>query len=152
MTKRIVSIAVLFFIVTNIFAQADKVVGYWLTENTKAQVQVYKTENGKYYGKMVWLKEPKDENGKLKVDKHNKDAKLQTRPIMNLVFISHFSYNADDKEWQDGEIYDPESGNTYKCFMWFENNNFEVLNVKGYIGFSFIGRTTKWKREQALRH
>lgn len=134
------------------FCQADKVVGYWQTENGKGQIQVYKTDKGQYYGKIVWLKSPNDDSGKPCTDSKNANTKLQKRLLLQLNLLSHFTYNVNSKEWENGTIYDPESGSTYKCFMWFENNNFDVLFLKGYVGFSFIGRTSKWKREQGLKH
>ncbi|MFQ3578982.1 MAG: DUF2147 domain-containing protein [Bacteroidales bacterium] len=134
-----------------VFSQADKVVGYWLTENNDAQVQIYKGTDNKYHGRMVWLKEPREANGELKTDTKNPDEKLKSRTLLNLVFIHNFEYDKSDNRWENGKIYDPESGNTYSCYIWFENNNFNVLYLKGYLGISLLGRTTKWTREDTLR-
>ena len=87
---------------------ADKILGYYLTldddtKKEKSQVQIYKNSNGKYYGKIVWLKEP-NENGKPKLDKHNPDEKLQKRAIMGLEMLKDFTYNKGDQEWSDGMI------------------------------------------------
>ena len=38
---------------------ADDIIGKWLNEDQDAHVQIYK-ENGKFYGKIVWLKEPNE--------------------------------------------------------------------------------------------
>ena len=38
---------------------ADAIIGKWLNEDQDAHVQIYK-ESGKYYGKIVWLKEPNE--------------------------------------------------------------------------------------------
>ena len=47
----------------NAQGKPDKILGYYLTYDDetgaeKSQVQIYKDANGKYYGKIVWLKEP----------------------------------------------------------------------------------------------
>ena len=42
------------------------------------------------------------------------------------------TYDADDNEWEDGRIYDPTSGKTYKVEMYFEKP--DVLTVKGKLG------------------
>ena len=52
--------------------------------------------------------------------------------------------------WEGGTIYDPETGKIYKCRMWFDDNT-DILKVKGYIGVSFVGRTTEWEREYSVR-
>ena len=150
MKRAILLITVLFFTLSQAFTQADKVIGYWLTEEGDSQVRIYKATNGKYYGKIEWLDEPM-ENGKPKVDDDNPDPKLQNRPIMGLQLLNDFVYDAGDKEWSDGSIYDPKSGNTYDCYMWFEDNN-NVLFIKGYVmGMRFLGRSTEWTRESKLR-
>jgi uncharacterized protein (DUF2147 family) len=135
----------------NLFAQsgnteADQILGVWLTGNEKAKVQVYKCGD-KYCGKIVWLKEPFYEDGKAKHDKNNPDEKLQSRPTMGMNLLTDFEYD-DDLEWEDGEIYDPEEGKTYSCVINMDEDDKKILNVRGYIGFSFIGRTDSWTRSE----
>ncbi|MFZ4546465.1 MAG: DUF2147 domain-containing protein [Bacteroidales bacterium] len=136
-------------------AKADKIVGYYLTrdDDTKAeksQVQIYKHTNGKYYGKIVWLKEP-NKDGKPKIDDQNPEAKLKNRPIMNLEILKGFTYNADDDEWSEGTIYNPQGGKTYNCYMNFGSAN--TLKIRGFIGASWmgLGKTAEWTKEPALR-
>ena len=136
-------------------AAADKIVGYYLTldddtKKEKSQVQIYKNTNGKYYGKIVWLKEP-NENGKPKLDKHNPDEKLQKRAIMGLEILKGFTYNKSDMEWSDGSIYNPTSGKTYHCFIKFESPT--SLKIRGYIGAAWmgLGKTAIWTKEASLR-
>jgi uncharacterized protein (DUF2147 family) len=136
-------------------AKADKILGYFLTFDDetgaeKSQIQIYKATNGKYYGKIVWLKEP-TKNGKPKVDDKNPEAKLQSRPIMGLVILRDFTYNSSDNEWSDGTIYNPSSGKTYNCYMNFESNT--RLKIRGYIGASWmgLGKTAYWTKEANQR-
>lgn len=130
---------------TAVFSQADKVVGMWLTQDGDSHVKIYKSADGKYFGQIKWLKNP-TENGKPKLDKKNPNDKLKTRPILELTLLSGFVYNAKKQQWVDGTIYDPKSGKTYNCYMWFEGADGNTLHVKGYIGLSFIGREVAWKR------
>ena len=76
-------------------------------------------------------------------DSQNPDAKLRSRPRLGLVFMQGFKYD-DDNKWDDGKIYDPESGKTYSCYMKMESAN--TMEVKGYIGFSLIGKSQSWTR------
>ena len=125
-------------------AQADDILGKWLNADKDAHIEVYK-QGGKYFGKIVWLKEPIDpDTGKPKRDKENPDARLRSRPTLGLVIMENFVFS--DGEWESGSIYDPKTGNTYKCYMNLKNSN--TLFVRGYIGKSWmgLGRTTEWTR------
>lgn len=130
---------------------ADKVKGYWITEKGTSQVWIYKAKNGDYYGKIVWLEEP-NEDGAPKKDKENPDDDLKDRPLLDLLLLRGFEYDNDDMEWENGTIYDPESGKTYDCYMWFEDGDYNNLKIKGFVmGMRFIGRETTWRREPAKR-
>ncbi|MCF6171446.1 MAG: DUF2147 domain-containing protein [Bacteroidales bacterium] len=126
--------------------KADDILGIWLNEDKDAHVEIYK-EDGKYFGKIIWLKTPiREETGKPKLDRENEDESLRSRPVMGLLLLSDFEFDGDD-EWEDGTIYDPKNGKTYKCYMEFEDEaDKDNLKVRGYIGFSLLGRTTYWTR------
>ena len=146
MKKLIFFLAFLFLGSMYLSAQADKILGFWLTGEGTSQVQIYKGTDGKYYGNITWLEEP-NENGKPKVDDDNPDPALQQRPILGLTILQNLEYDKKDKEWINGSIYDPKNGKTYDCYMWFEDDD-SVLQMKGYVmGMRFIGRTSSWKRE-----
>lgn len=121
---------------------ADKCLGIWLTEDKSAKVEIYK-KGEKYYGKLIWLKEPNNESGKPKVDDKNPDDKLKSRPIWGLEFVWGFEYDGEDT-WEDGNIYDPKSGKTYSAEFTIENN--DTMKLRGYVGFTWIGRTSTWTR------
>jgi len=143
--KKLLFALTFIFAVNAIYAQADKVVGTWLTEDGDSKVRIFKATNGKYYGKIVWLEEPNELDGTPKIDDENPDESLNTRPIMDLMILKDFVYDEKGSEWDSGEIYDPKTGNTYSCYMWFKDDQ---LHVKGYIGLSFIGRSTIWTRSE----
>lgn len=136
-------------------SKADKIVGYYLTYDDetgaeKSQVQIFKSTNGKYYGKIVWLKEPL-KDGKPKVDDKNPDVKLQKRAIIGLEMLKGFTFNESDNEWVDGSIYNPSSGKTYNCYINFESAT--KVKIRGYIGASWmgLGKTAYWTKEATLR-
>jgi uncharacterized protein (DUF2147 family) len=120
----------------------DAVLGTWYNGSKESRIEIYKCGE-KYCGKIAWLKEPNYEDGKPKVDKNNPDAKLKSRPIMGMVLMKDFEYDAKNV-WDDGEIYDPKSGKTYSCKMTLTDP--DRLEVRGYIGISLIGRTDNWTR------
>lgn len=150
MKKQNVIILLLAFISSSLslvgqdFKESD-VIGYWLSEDKDGKIEVYK-EGDKYYGKLVWLLNPiDDETGKPKLDKHNPDESLSRRPTKGIVLLTDFEYEGDGL-YEDGEIYDPKTGKTYSCYMKLEST--DELKIKGYIGFSWIGKTTYWSRSE----
>ncbi|NNF01996.1 MAG: DUF2147 domain-containing protein [Bacteroidia bacterium] len=143
--SRILLLTFVFLVATPVFAQVqeDDVVGIWVTDDGKANVEIYK-KGAKFYGKIIWLKEPNEEDGTPKLDDENPDKELQSKPILGLNMLSGFVFKGD--EWVDGKIYDPETGKTYSCYMEFKG--VDRLKIRGYIGFSLLGETTYWTRKQ----
>ncbi|HEX7692788.1 MAG TPA: DUF2147 domain-containing protein [Sediminibacterium sp.] len=119
----------------------DDILGIWMNQSGKGQIQIYK-DGDKYAGKVIWLKEPNNNNGTPKLDIKNPRAALQTRPILGCVILHGFSYK--NEEWSGGLIYDPASGKEYRCTMKLKNP--KTLSVRGYIGISLLGRTEEWVR------
>ena len=126
--------------------KGDDILGTWLNQEATGKITLYK-ENGKYFGKLVWLRTPLDSiTGLPRTDKENPDAKLKTVPIIGLVNMKNFSFDGKD-EWSGGTIYDPKNGKTYKCYIQFDG--ITKLKVRGYIGFSLLGRNTYWTKSVA---
>lgn len=123
---------------------ADAITGIWWNAEKTAKIQVYE-QNGKYFGKIVHLETPNDEQGNPKTDIKNPNEKLRTRPRLGLVILEDLAYEGNG-EYEDGEIYDPESGKTYSANA--ELVGEDKLDLRGYIGFSLIGRTSTWTRAQ----
>lgn len=141
MRRFFLSVCCILLSVTLFGQNADAIIGTWLTEKKDAHVQIFKSGN-QYFGKLVWIKDPYQPDGKTpKVDKENPDPSLRKRPLLNLVFLSGFVF--EDGVWREGKIYDPESGKTYSAKI---KLNGSVLDLRGYIGFSALGRTSSWTR------
>ena len=132
----------------------DAILGLWATDpeggGGEAHVRIYK-EDGKYFGKIVWLAEPvypdddpKGTPGEEKTDLNNPDPDLRGEPVVGLLITRDFVYNGDGL-WHKGTIYDPDNGKTYKCKIKYGDSD-KVLKVRGYIGVSMLGRTTYWTR------
>ena len=124
--------------------EADAILGQWYTDPEKKDVvvEVYK-DNGLYSGKIVWLKNPKNDDGTDKVDKENPDEARRNDPILGMNLVKGFTYKGSGK-WADGTIYDPNNGKTYKCKMSLKGDD---LKVRGFIGVSLLGRTVHWLRK-----
>jgi uncharacterized protein (DUF2147 family) len=146
----LLGLSFLLFLPAGLHAQkADAIVGKWLNGKQTAHVEIVKAD-GKYSGKIVWLKEPvypandkKGMAGKEKVDRENPDPARRNRPTLGLLVLRGFVF-ASEGHWDSGLIYDPENGKDYKCKMTLKSA--DVLDVRGYIGISLIGRTETWTR------
>lgn len=122
---------------TSVANEASDILGVWQPSEGTSYIKIFK-EKGKdvYHGKVVWLKEPNDENGNPKTDPDGK-------AIMGMINLRNFVF--EDDEWTDGTIYDPKSGNTYYCTIEMKNKN--KLEVRGSLDpFGLVGRTDTWVR------
>ena len=125
-------------------AQKEKIEGTWMSEEKNAKVLIYKANDGKFWGKIVWLAEPM-KDGKPKVDEKNPKAALRNTPLMNYPLLRHFKKDSETS-FDGGEIYDPKNGKTYSCTITVRNAN--ELGIRGYMGISLLGRTTTWTRSE----
>jgi uncharacterized protein (DUF2147 family) len=119
------------------FAQIE---GKWKTiddetKQAKSIVEIYK-KGDQYYGKISQLLiKPANPNCvDCKDDRKNK-------PILGMEIIRGLKKDGD--EFTGGTITDPKTGKTYKCTITRSGDN---LNVRGYIGLSFIGRSQTWQK------
>lgn len=137
-------LAAIFGMQTIAKAQNDKILGIWYNEKKDAKIKVYK-QGGAYYGKIIWLKNNKNDDGTSpKVDGKNPDPKLRKRTIVGTNIMIALKWDESDKEYNGGEIYDPRGGSTYSLFAVFKND--KTLFLKGYVGFSVFGRSTLWTK------
>ncbi|MGL1903373.1 MAG: DUF2147 domain-containing protein [Fibrobacterales bacterium] len=139
MLKKVTLITLLSSIML-ISASKDDFLGKWFTKDNESIVELFQKKN-KIYGVIRWLKDPLDSNGIPKVDSNNPDTSLRNTPIIDLEILKDFEF--DDDELEEGTVYDPNNGKTYSCEMKIQKS---ILKVRGYIGFSLIGRTAEWVR------
>ena len=74
---------------------------------------------------------------------YNADKNLRNREVKGMVMLHDFTWEAP--QWVEGKIYDPEGGSTYSSKMWLSEDK-QTLNIRGYIGFSLLGRNEKFTR------
>ncbi|TGK20681.1 DUF2147 domain-containing protein [Leptospira fluminis] len=148
--KKLIALSVVlaaFLVSDSLFAQPAPVVGKWKTIDDedgaeKSVVEVYE-QGGKIYGKIVSLRDPNDKDGKPKVCTKCEGAD-KDKPVVGLVIIKGLSVDGD--EFTGGTIMDPNNGKIYKCKLKSVDGG-KKLNVRGFIGFSLIGRTQTWLKK-----
>ncbi len=124
-----------------ISAQDDKILGKWKTVDdtdgrTKSVVELY-MKDGKLFAKVIELLAaatttvcnncPGNKAG---------NSLIQMDIVWNMI--------PEGNEWVDGQIVDPKNGKVYSCIIALESE--DKLKVRGYIGFSLLGRTQFWYR------
>jgi uncharacterized protein (DUF2147 family) len=131
-----------FILATNFLCAQNSVIGKWraiddATGNPIAIIEIYE-KSAKIYGKVLDILNPKNRNNlcvKCPPEQRNKK-------ILGLTIFSGLIKNGD--EYSGGKILDPKSGKLYKCYITLEDK--DKLKVRGYVGFSLLGRTQYWHR------
>ncbi|PIF06076.1 MAG: SIGNAL peptide protein [Draconibacterium sp.] len=137
-------LALTFYALTSVAQEADIITGIWWNNEKTSKIEIIK-KDGKYIGTIVYIIPERYKNGHPPKDKNNPDELLRDRSLLGLQILKGFVYNSKKKEWKDGTIYDPNSGNTYDCYAWLDDKN--VLKLKGFIaGIRLLGRSTEWER------
>ena len=125
-------------------ADLQSPVGLWKTIDDKtgaprAFVRIF-AENGKYYGRIEQSFTPGASTRVCAVCKDDR----KDHPIIGLQIIRGMVKR--DAEFAGGEILDPDSGWIYRCKFHLEEGG-QKLIVRGYLGFSLLGRSQTWMRE-----
>jgi uncharacterized protein (DUF2147 family) len=113
----------------------ESIVGEWWTEKKDGRIRFVKHEDGTYRGILTWGTHPRK-------DQFNKDPKLRDRPIIGMVLMWHLVYT--DGKYEDGYVYNPEDGATYRIKVWL--TGLASLKLRGYMGISLFGQTQTWTR------
>ncbi|MEC5395657.1 DUF2147 domain-containing protein [Bergeyella sp. RCAD1439] len=106
------------------------------TGQAKSVVEIFKKSDGRYYGKIVQLMQKPENNNCVKCTDDRKN-----KPLVGLEIIRGLSKK--EAEFTGGTITDPKTGKTYKCTITKDGTK---LNVRGYVGFSLIGRSQTWHK------
>jgi uncharacterized protein (DUF2147 family) len=118
--------------------------GEWWVEGGAARVVIEDCESG-LCGRVVWLRSPFGIDGCALRDVENPDEALRARPVMGLAILEGLRPDPDRSDvWREGRIYDPGSGRTYAVVVRAAEVN--RLDVRGYVAFELLGRTTTWFR------
>lgn len=132
----------------------DAIMGYWVMPDGSALIEITTTpglsaKNTVYVARIVALREKQfttldkgAPSGQTRRDIHNPDEALRQRPLEGLTIANGLKY--DGGSWSGGLIYDPASGNTYRCKLDLVKEGF--LRVRGYLGISLLGRTMYWQK------
>ncbi len=125
-------------------ASAPSPLGDWKTIDDKtgrprAIVRVYE-QGGRLFAKIERSFTPGAQDRVCGVCKDER----KNQPIIGLVIIRNMRF--EDGEYTGGDILDPESGTVYSCKLRLDPSGSHLI-VRGYLGFSWIGRSQTWERQ-----
>ena len=131
---------------TSAFSQ--DIFGQWKTIDdetgeAKSIVEIYK-KGDKAYGKIVKLFRKPTEEQDPYCDKCEDDRK--DKRIIGMEIIRDMEQ--DDEEWEDGTILDPKKGEIYDCKIWVDEDDSDLLQVRGYVWMFY--RTQTWERGEIV--
>lgn len=135
MKKILFSVCFCILSVCAIAQNSDAICGiYHMTDpfsKEGSQVEIYKTADGTYEGKVVWVENPKKKN------------------FLGLIFLTKLSYNKEKNEYQNGVLKYPGKKGTFSTYMSIADE--KRLKVRGYWGVAALGKTMYWYRESKVR-
>ncbi|MEH6419817.1 DUF2147 domain-containing protein [Pseudomonas sp. CGJS7] len=131
---------------TAVFAQATPV-GTWTTIDDKtgkpkSVVEIYEAKDGSLAGRVNEVLQ--SERGPNPVcDKCSGERK--GKPVKGMVIL--WGIRKDGDTWDGGQILDPASGKIYSVKV-TPTDGGKKLDVRGFMGFSMLGRTQTWMRQE----
>jgi uncharacterized protein (DUF2147 family) len=129
-----------------VLAASASPVGTWKTiddktHQPKSLVQITE-QNGVLEGKVIKVLATDD--GPNPVCK-SCDGDRKDKPVEGMTIM--WGLKQDGDEWNGGQILDPKNGKIYKVKLSLDGTG-KKLDVHGYIGFSLIGRSQTWERQE----
>lgn len=104
---------------------ADRVAGVWLVQSKDGKFDISRCGES-LCGKLI-------AGTKISaLDKKNKNPDLRARPLKGLLMMQGYKLSKDGGRWVDGQIYNPEDGNSYRSIL--EPGPDDTLKVKGCLG------------------
>jgi len=124
---------------------ADIAEGRWVTiddeDGSQASVvEIKVSQDGELKGTIVKLLREKDQGKSCE----ECPDEFHNQPIEGLTFMWGLEREGEG-EWRSGRILDPKSGSIYKSKLDVAEDG-QSLEVRGYIGVSWIGRSQEWLR------
>lgn len=123
----------------------SQIVGIWEAEDGNVKFEMFDA-GGSYSARSIYGARLVEADGKtFKKDTHNPDPKLRDRSLKGIVFITNLTWDARDRRWEGGNMYDPSSGRSLSARVSLVNGKMEL---RAYMGTPMLGRTMVLRRAQ----
>ncbi len=123
------------------YAQAQsEIEGVWKSDKGDYMIKIA-SMGPEFQGRIVWMRNEKDENGQQRLDIKNPEAKFRKLPIKGSRILKDLKFNSSSKTWESGTLYIPDEGKIYQCTVTISAN-------KLVINYSNGGKSTwSWTRQ-----
>ena len=123
----------------------NDIIGKWTSIQKNVIVLIYNDSTG-FKGKVLWFNDSDDESRpmNLRTDIKNPDKNLRNQKILGLDVLTQLDFDRDCKCWQNGKIYDVQSGKTWSASITMLNEN--LIKVRGFWHYEFFGRSILFRR------
>ena len=93
-------------------SNGDNILGEYTSNRggSLSKIRVTKAEDGTYSAQVYWVENAFDKDGNKRKDTKNPDKSLRNVDIDQVILINGLKYDAQDKEWNGADIYDPTMG------------------------------------------
>jgi uncharacterized protein (DUF2147 family) len=118
-------------------------IGTWESEEKNLQIEMYRDSDGYIAGRMIYFKCASDSVMRAAKDIENPNEALTDRNLLGLTLVTSLEYLGAGV-WDNGNIYDPNSGHTFEARI--QTTNSQSAVVRGYWKFKWLGRSMNFKR------
>ena len=123
-------------------ANAQDIHGKWKTINrhtgeVRSIIEVFEKDQ-KIYGRVIQIMDPEDQdNICTKCAGDDKNQKIEGLVLMK-------DFRKEGQEYVEGTITNPDDGKIYESKLWLDEEDPNILHVRGYIGIFY--KTMEWQR------
>lgn len=122
---------------------APEIAGIWEAEDGRMKIEVFDA-GGAYAGRLLWGKRAVEADCKtFKRDTHNPNPSLRNRSLQGITILQNLKWDARDRRWEGGTLYDGTSGRSVSAHLRLVNGK---LEMRGYMGSPMLGRTITFRR------
>jgi uncharacterized protein (DUF2147 family) len=136
----------LLLVILSSFKASDEgyhLAGVWESEEKNLQIEMFE-HGGQFSGRMIYFKCSSDDVMRASKDIENPNKNLRTRNLLGLTLVTRLDYQGQGV-WDDGKIYDPNSGYTFEARIHLTGPNTAV--VRGYWKYKWFGRSMVFNRK-----
>lgn len=135
------AVYIVFALLLSLPVKAQEVTGKWENRNEEGRVnsiiKIYE-KGDEIYGKVDRIMKEEDRDRVCT----KCDGELKNQPVEGMELMKGLSRDGD--KYTGGTIVDPKTGKEYRCKIWLDEDNPDVLKVRGYLAFFY--KTKTWRR------
>jgi uncharacterized protein (DUF2147 family) len=124
--------------------QLEAPLGVWMPDDGESKVEFYSCDNS-LCGRISWLKDEYDKDGKLLTDIYNPNPALRSVPVVGLVIMYDITPTDEEGVWE-GRVYNPRDGRTYDFWLTVESES--QIMIEGCGLYGLICQTHMWDRAE----